>query len=162
MWGLCFLQQCCWKFKSSGMLLCVTGPIVPDVSKCYVAFILRIRLSKKTGLFFSEDERHSTFEILVTTSPAVQLYALEDSDLTNTIYNTEDHNPCRLSVTVTFPAGREDFPVGTEQSEYRICHRTRSIRTKEYYWRLRVSRASLNFVVSLNIELNLNFFSWGR
>jgi len=115
------------------MLLCVTGPIVPDVSKCCVAFILRIRLSKKTGLFFPEDECHSTFEILGTTSPAVQLYALEDSDLTNNIYNTEDHNSCRMCVTVTFHAGREDFPVGTEQSEYRICHRTRSIRTREYY-----------------------------
>jgi hypothetical protein len=57
------------------MLLYVTEPIVPDVSKYCIVFVFRVRLSKKTGLFFSED---------VSTAPLrniVQLYTLEDLDL---------------------------------------------------------------------------------
>jgi len=85
-----------------------------------IAFILRIRLSKKTGLFFPEDERNTYLRNVGNHSPSgTALHAGRlGSSSKNNIYNTEDHSPCRLSVNVTFPAGCEDFPVGTEQSEY--------------------------------------------
>jgi hypothetical protein len=63
------------------MLLWVTGPLVTDVSKYCIAFIFRIRLFEKTGLFSLKMEALRTFEMLGTTNPTVQLYTLEDSDL---------------------------------------------------------------------------------
>ena len=39
------------------MLLYVTEPIVPDVSKYCIVFVFRVRLSKKTGLLSPEFER---------------------------------------------------------------------------------------------------------
>jgi hypothetical protein len=71
------------------MLLCVTGPPVPDVSKYCIAFVFRIRLSEKSGLFSLKMNALRTFEMLGTTRPTVQLYTLEDSDLyLKTIFTT--------------------------------------------------------------------------
>jgi hypothetical protein len=115
------------------MLLCVTGPIVPEVSKYCIAFIFRVKLSKKTGLFYPEAESTTYLRSAGNNSPdGTALHAGRlGSSSTNNIYNTENRSPCRLLVTV--PAGIEDMPQGTEQDGYLICYWTRSTRTREDY-----------------------------
>jgi hypothetical protein len=77
------------------MLFCVTGPIVPDVSKYCIAFIFRVRLSKKTGLFFPEDERNMHLRNVrnhSSSGTALQAGRLGSSSKNN-IYNTENRSP---------------------------------------------------------------------
>lgn len=42
-------QQCCWRFKSPGMCHCVSGLVVPNISKDHNALIFRAMQSKQNS-----------------------------------------------------------------------------------------------------------------
>jgi len=46
-----FSQRCCWHWKSSGMLRCVVGRVVTDVSNNRIAFIFRATRRNTSEVF---------------------------------------------------------------------------------------------------------------